>query len=114
MQEETPKSEDSVVADHVPTWTGRVNSIENMNYNDLSSADKDVMYQMSKDHIGSKYGDLIEVDRINNIPNHIKSLILMNVVRRMKLRAVNIVIIRLVSTIQEQMKYMLMPRVIGT
>ena len=49
-----------------------VSAIEKMDYNDLSDKDKELMYNTAKEHIGKTYGDLVNNDRINEIPKHIK------------------------------------------
>ena len=49
-----------------------VKTIEQMDYNDLSDENKDLMYNTAKEHIGEKYGDLVSDDRLNEIPKHIK------------------------------------------
>lgn len=51
-----------------------VKAIENMDFNDLSDADKDLMYNTANDYIGDKYGDLVIEDRLNEIPKRIKVL----------------------------------------
>ena len=49
-----------------------VKAVNEMDFNDLSQADKDLMYNTAKQHIGNEYGDLVGSDRLDEIPKHIK------------------------------------------
>ncbi len=65
LQEPTDTNDSDIPSDFV-------NQIENMNYNDLSDENKDLLYNTAKKHIGEKYGDLVSEDRLEEIPKHIK------------------------------------------
>ena len=59
-------------SDTIDTPADVVKAVNLMDFNDLSQADKDLMYNTAKQHIGDEYGDLVSSDRLDEIPKHIK------------------------------------------